>query len=331
MGFSDIVGQTRAIGDLKRAYTHGRVPNAYLFVGPSGIGKRKTALTLARLLNCEGERSDVEPCEICPSCRKILHNNHTDVWSIAPEKNTIKIQQIRHMQRMVRFPPNEAKMRVVIVDGVESMNIESSNAFLKILEEPPPDNLFVLLGESSSRLLPTIISRCQRVSFVPIARDLLQKVLVEAHGLDPIKAQIAAGIAEGSIGKALQMSEVLLGPERREFLQDLPDLHAPYTGVTLAMNWAEKVAQSGTHIPLYLDQIRMWLRDVMFLKEIEGAEQYVINQDCLPELRRHAQLISTEQIYTGIHAIEDAQYALSRNVSPLLSLEKMFLTLGGAA
>lgn len=331
MSFAQIVGQDRAIRDLRQAFVRGRVPNAYLFVGPQGVGKASCAMILARLLNCDGPRPEPDPCGMCASCRKIQHDNHTDVWVVEPEKSMIKIAQIRQLQRMVRFPPQDANVRVVMIDGVELMNREAANAFLKILEEPPPANLFVLICNSISQLLPTIISRCQRVNFGPVPRQVLSDFLVAAHGVDPVQAHLAAGISEGSVGKALQLDQHLLGPQRRTWLQSLADLHAQPEGKVLALTLAQQLHQASEQSVLYLDQLRIWLRDLLLLREIPASESLLINQDLLPALRRHASLISTEQIHRSVHVIEEVQIALRRNASAQLAFERLFFTLGGGS
>ena len=329
MGFVDIVGQDRAIRDLRIAYQRGRIPNAYLFTGPQGVGKYTTALVLARLINCEAVRSEPDSCDICPSCRKIFNNNHTDISTVAPEKSTIKIAQIRDLHRMVRFPPQDARTRVVIIDGVEMMNVEAANAFLKILEEPPPRNLFILISGSATQLLPTIISRCQKVAFGPIAKEPLQNLLVKKYGLDAFQAKMAASISEGSVGRALFLQEHLLGDNRRDFLQQLPELHDRPDGASLALNLAEKLSKSTNTISLYLDQVRIWLRDLLLLKEVPHSETMLINQDFLSLLKEHSLIISTEKIYLIIHKIEEIQKIIRlHNASPRLALESLFLALG---
>ena len=329
MNFGEILGQDKAIGDLRFAFERKRVPNAYLFVGPQGIGKATAAMVMAALINCEGPKQGSDPCEICISCRKIAHDNHTDIWLIQAEGNTIKIDQIRKLQRMVRFPPQEANMRVVMIDGAEKMGDEASNALLKILEEPPPNNLFILISSHGSRLLPTIISRCQRVSFVPLSKGILDKLLVEKHGMDPVQASLAAGISEGSVGKALELKEILTGEHRRELLLKLPELHREPEGAMLALDLADTIHRSNIPTSNYLDLIRTWFRDLLYIREVEGFQELLINYDLPSVLQGHADIVDTSSIYRSIHRLEEAEAAIQRYVSPLLTLEKLFLEIGG--
>lgn len=326
MGFEEIIGQSRAIDDLQAAFERGRIPNAYLFAGPAGIGKMSTALILARLVNCESPRSDIQPCDVCTACRKITHGNHPDIWTVEPVKSTIKIKQVREMQRLVRFAPQEGRMRIVIFDGVEKMNQESSNAFLKTLEEPPPDNLFILISSLPSQLLPTIISRCQRVPFGPIKRRPLQELLVEKHGFDPIAAELAAGISEGSVGRSLELDELLSGDERRIFLRSLPELHQGPQGALLAMELAEKMAKDLEHIEQFFTLLRIWFRDLMFVREVPDADTVLINLDLRTTLQEHAALLSTRAIVHIIRLLEQTEASLKRNAAPQLTLERFFLS-----
>lgn len=330
MGFEEVVGQSRAVEDLQAAFARGRVPSAYLFAGPRGVGKATSAMILARLVNCLGPRSDHHPCDVCLSCRKITNGNHPDIWTVVPDKNVMKIKQIREMQRLVRFPPQEGRVRVVVLDGVEKMNIEASNAFLKTLEEPPPGNLFVLISSLPSQLLPTILSRCQRVPFAPLRRDVLSQLLVDVHGRDPVVAALAAGVSEGSVGKALELDELLAGDDRREFLRALPELHKQPQGSLIAMELAESLSKDSSKANQYLTLVRIWFRDVLFLREVPGASERVINHDLQTTLQEHAALVSTNQITEMIRMIEETEAALKRNAAPQLTLERFFLRCGSS-
>lgn len=327
VGFEQIVGQSRAIRALQEAYARQRIPNAYLFAGPAGVGKSTTAQILAKLINCEGPRADNNPCDVCASCRKIEHGNHMDVTILEPDNNIFKIKQIRGLQRALRFPPQDGRMRVITLDGVEKMNQEAANAFLKILEEPPPNNLFVLVCSNPSLLLPTILSRCQRVPFAPIERDLLQNLLVERHGFDQIRAELASGLSEGSVARAIALDSNLTSEERRFFLQGLSGLHRQPKGTTLALELAQQLKDKGDQLPLYFDLLRTWYRDLLFLCELETPARHLIHRDLQSALERHQAMLNTDQIYQAIRAIEHATHALQRRAAPLLTLENLFLSL----
>jgi DNA polymerase-3 subunit delta' len=326
LGFEEIIGQQHAISALKEAFANKRIPNAYLFVGLRGVGKATTAQIFAKLLNCIAPTPDYNPCEHCNSCRKISHSNHVDVSVLEPENSTFRIDQIRELQRILRFPPQDGKMRIQILDGVECMSVESANAFLKILEEPPPGNLFLLVTPSIGQLLPTIISRCQRILFVPLTKKQLQDLLVKRHGLSPQRADLLAALAEGSVARALDLNTNLADELRSEFLSNLGDLHQPLVGITRAMELANHLKDKGAQLSLYFDLLRTWYRDLLFLREVPNAQSHIINKDFLNILHSQLEKMRDDDIYRAIRAIEDTTFALKHNAAPQLALENLFLS-----
>ena len=145
-----------------------KIPNALLFVGNPDLGKVEAALAFARALNCQQEKKGGHlACDRCRSCKKILSSMHPDIICVAPVKEKIKISQIRQIYGQIKAKPHEAKFRMVLIQGAESMNPEASNALLKILEEPPERTFFILTADRIDGLLPTILSRCRQVTFSP--------------------------------------------------------------------------------------------------------------------------------------------------------------------
>jgi len=156
-----VIGQDKALALLDRSLKENNVAHAYLFVGPRHIGKKTLALNLAQALNCD---ADKPPCGQCHSCRRILEQKHADVTCIGLDSKTeIGIDDIRKLQRLANLPPYEGKRKVFIIDDAEYLSTEAANSLLKILEEPPPKVVWVLLTAEEPRLLPTIVSRCQRL------------------------------------------------------------------------------------------------------------------------------------------------------------------------
>jgi len=183
MSFSSIYGQEGPIAVLRGAIGKNRVPHAFLFYGAEGIGKRTTALVFAKALNCE--KGGADSCDGCTSCRKIDSGNHPDILIIEPEGQFIKVADIKGLQERMRFRPLEGARRVVIIDDAERMNITSANSLLKTLEEPSPTNVFVLVS-SRPHLLPlTIPSRCHRLRFNPVQRDVIAAFLEKEIALFP--------------------------------------------------------------------------------------------------------------------------------------------------
>ena len=194
MGFETIRGQTAAVEFLRGAISRGRIPSAFLFHGPRHVGKRTTALALAMALNCP---QSPDGCGTCPSCRKIAEAVHPDVETISPDGQFIKIDQVREVQDRLGLIPYEAKKRVVIFSQAERMNLQSANAFLKTLEEPPGDTLIILCAEHSNRLLETIRSRCVPVRFSLLSEPDVRALLSSLGDLEGEALEFATRFAQG--------------------------------------------------------------------------------------------------------------------------------------
>jgi DNA polymerase-3 subunit delta' len=199
MALKDIIGQHKAVSMLQGILERDRLAGAYIFCGESGIGKKTTALSFAKAVNClhAGEKPDgmqesflaiahhpspitgFDACEVCNSCLKISAGTHPDVVTIAPEERIIKIEEIRAIEEALAFRPFEGRKKTVIVDDADSMNQSAANAFLKTLEEPPEDSLIILVTSRPDRLPATIRSRCSKIPFhthsLTSGRDILKK------------------------------------------------------------------------------------------------------------------------------------------------------------
>ena len=147
MSFVHVIGHDRQKDVLLRAVRHGRLAHAYLFAGPEGVGKRLMALALVRILFCAEERG----CGECPPCRKVDHHNHPDLHLLEPDGNSIKIEQIRNIQRDLNLRPHEAARKVCLIESAEAMTVGAANALLKTLEEPRGDTLLILLSSQIGR------------------------------------------------------------------------------------------------------------------------------------------------------------------------------------
>jgi DNA polymerase-3 subunit delta' len=184
----------------------GRVHGCLLFEGPRGVGKALTARWLAQTWNCELRGAD--PCGTCWSCRQIAKGSHPDVLTVGvdPDRKNpiISVDQARQLIAELQVKPFHARRRVVILDPADAMNPQAANALLKTFEEPRADTGFVLVTSAVSKLIPTILSRCQRVRFGPIAPDELVPFL-RARGV--AEPERLATLAEGCPGKALALAE----------------------------------------------------------------------------------------------------------------------------
>lgn len=230
MIFSGVVGQSLVKETLIGAIKKKRLAGSYLFFGPRGVGKWATALEVAKGLNCQREAA--EPCGSCASCIKIANLTHPDVTILFPlpsvrteeererfksekikepyfmigfdKPSYITVEEIRQMQRNLSLKPYEAKRRVVIIYQVENMASSGGNYLLKSLEEPPLDAVFMLISSEPSRLLPTILSRCQKIRFSSIGYNLIENYLKARYQLGPEQAGSYARMSRGSLGEALR-------------------------------------------------------------------------------------------------------------------------------
>src|SRR5215468_10669349 len=242
MGFSEFHGNEKIVAAVRGALRSGRVPHALLFTGPRGVGKFMLARMFAQAANCERLTDDF--CGQCDTCKRIsaladpqslidqglaergesadaatvervplILQPHPDVWALVPDpvrlKNPVvrpmlRIGQLRAVQRAAYFQPM-GRRRVFILDGAETMRWDVANVFLKILEEPPGSATLILTAPSPYALLPTIVSRCLQFHFAPLPQSAVESILREKTTRKPSDLKLAAKLAEGSPGLAMEM------------------------------------------------------------------------------------------------------------------------------
>ncbi len=202
MSFDTILGQEHAVRVLQGALSAGKVPHAYLFEGPPGVGKRLAARSLALALNCQDGGADA--CGACSDCRKIGADVHPDVrWLGLPEgKRRIPIESVREQERWLTVGPHEGRAKVLVIEPAEQMSDAAANALLKTLEEPRPGSFVVLVTAAASSLLPTVRSRCQRVRFGALPVAIVERLLA-GQGLAPEEARVLAALSGGSLDRAM--------------------------------------------------------------------------------------------------------------------------------
>ncbi len=215
-----IHGHDRVVERFRQTLKSGRLASTYLFVGPPGIGKRTFALKLAQALLCPAaSETDLDPCGTCDVCIQITACTHPDLITISKPagKNTIPVDLFigdcdhRRQQGLchdISLKPFAGGRKIAVIDDADDLSLESANALLKTLEEPPPRAVLILIGTSLQRQLPTIRSRAQIVRFAPLATDTLAKLLVEQQVIDDEQeARRLAKLAEGSLARATELAE----------------------------------------------------------------------------------------------------------------------------
>ncbi len=331
--FSEIIGQKKAVDFLKRVIGGDRIPHAYLFTGIKGVGKSTTALALARAVNCTSDATG-DGCGRCVTCRQLASGNFPDIISIAPDGQNIKIEQIRELNRDLNYKPVSGKYRITIIDRAEMMTEEAANSFLKTLEEPPPGNIIVLKVVDTRDLLPTIVSRCQRVPFNPLDRDIIKEYLVTYHDQDDNTAYLAAGIADGSLGKAIEICGEGFLDARRELidlflsLTEMSGDQAVETAIDYGKKFSKKGQDDQAGIDLY-GVIGIWktcLRDII-LARVNGNYDMMENRDYREDIQRLAARHDADKLVESFFLVDNYQRDLIRNPNAGLLMEKMLLEL----
>jgi DNA polymerase-3 subunit delta' len=333
--WSDIRGQERPLNILQTALETGRVHHAYLFTGLKGVGKFLSAHTYSAIVNCERRADDVfeDACGQCGSCRKIAQRQHPDILFVEPEKDRIKISQIREIQRSSNRAPHQAKYRIVIIDEAHTMTEEASNALLKTLEEPSARMRLILVTDQPHGLLDTIISRCQVLRFGALDHDdvidLLDKVLEQNGSLDePLPDElmdVAARYGEGSIGRSVAIVESGMLEDRRAFLEEV--LGLPRGQTIPLLDLADELSSKKGELNQRLDVLKLFFRDVMLYKtnpnEAQTSGERLVNRDLIDLTASYAEEVSMEDLFELIDEIREAQRLLLRNVNAQLITEEL--------
>lgn len=343
MGFSEIIGQERAIASLRASIGRGALHHAYLFAGPPGVGKGMVARLLAQAANCEGKKaegSEADACGKCVPCRKIARGVHPDVLFVSEERAMAKagtwepragktpskdivVDQVRDVvDRRLSLKRFEGRRRFVVFDPADAMNVQAQNALLKTLEEPPPETTLVLVSSYADGLLPTIRSRCLRLSFGPIPAALIEARL-ETQGREPQAARFVAALSGGSLGRALAFpsDETELAEERAAIL----DAAALDPGD--ASGWLAYAARHGKdreRATETCELLSLWLRDILACKA--GVPPSALKLADVGEATKTvAALLSAGDLLRRREGIQNTTEALTQNASPVLALEAMII------
>ncbi|MBW1851857.1 MAG: DNA polymerase III subunit delta', partial [Deltaproteobacteria bacterium] len=311
MMFSEILGQKTAKKFLKQVMAGKKIPHAYLFTGIPGVGKTSTAMAFSMALNCR-EPVDFDGCGHCPSCRQLMGGNYPDFLSIQPEGQNILIKQIRDLNRSFSFAPVSARYRVSVIHQAETMTDEAANSFLKTLEEPPLGNILILKVTEPLDLLPTIVSRCQKVPFQPLAVQDMTSWLVNNKGLDKEAATLLARISAGSLGRALRMYDGDFFEKRKAWLSKLMELpgFSREEALNMALECAAEDRKKGLDMPAsgeagILDMLVVWgtwYRDLLLLK-VGAPNDLLINIDFSNKLGNIFESFEADSLIDCIQAV----------------------------
>ena len=320
--FKELRGNTPVVEQLRRSAASGRSSHAYLFRGGAGAGKRLIANTLAKALQCEGEK---RPCDSCKSCHAFNHGNHPDVIYFQPLKNgkTYTIEDVREqLLETVDLKPFQYEKKIYIIEKADTLNIQSQNALLKTLEEPPAHAVFLLLAERAEAFLPTILSRVVVMKIRPLSAETIADYLMQAGHLAE-ESHILSAYAQGRIGQALELVEDEGFREmRQDILGKLEVLPSMSEGDAYLL---AKDLEGYKNDLRFLDIMELWYRDLLTAKSLR-EEGYLIQRDKKDAIFRAAKEPAA-LLAKKAAAVRTARMRLAQNANFRLTMEVMLMDL----
>jgi DNA polymerase-3 subunit gamma/tau len=312
--FDDLVGQAHVSRTLKNAVGQNRLAHAYLFVGPRGIGKTSTARILAKSLNCV-KGPTVTPCGECDNCREIAAGNSLDVIEIDGASNN-SVEDVRQLRENVRYAPAKGRYKIYLIDEVHMLSPAAFNALLKTLEEPPEHVKFIFATTEPQKVLPTILSRCQRFDLHRIPANLIAKHLQFIAGreqitLEPAAAHAVARGAEGGLRDAESMLDQLVafcGEKISESdVLDVFGFTSEQTVVDLtgrilrgetpgAIDLLHQQSEAGKDMMRLMSDLIAYLRDLLVFKAKPDALKEDVEVDVQTSLATHAELVTMDRL-----------------------------------
>lgn len=345
--FDVLAHQPVAIPALRRAFAGGRLAHAHLFWGPEGVGKTRAALALAQALFCTGSPA---PCGECADCRRVPRLAHPDLHLVLPALRveagdpsaeletyardlgaclrlprlaTIGIERVRGLKLESAKAGVERDRRVIVLREAERMTPEAAQAALKLIEEPRPGTFLLLTAADPSHLLPTIISRCQQLRFRPLPLDFIAGQVAERFSIEPGAARLVAGLAQGSLSRAVGLAELDATKLRNRALA-LFETPAPDAGQVARRVQALGAAWNPDLARITVDLMITWYGDLVAVRQGLTPDR-LVHADRLGDLRAAAAGLSAGEIRRRIGLLEEMLEAIEQNVNPALALQATLL------
>ncbi|MDP2927958.1 MAG: DNA polymerase III subunit gamma/tau [Candidatus Omnitrophota bacterium] len=338
--FESIIGQDHIVGTLKNAIQKDRLAHAYLFAGPRGVGKTSTARILAKALNCK-EGPTLKPCQKCPSCLEINQGRSLDVIEIDGASNR-GIDEIRALRENVKFSPTHGKYKVYIIDEVHQITPDGFNALLKTLEEPPEFVKFIFATTHPQKVMPTIISRCQRMDFrrITVIEIIAQLEKIVRQENIVVDKEVLAAVARSSDGSLRDAESVLdqlvsfskenislkdaisvLGMVEQDVLFALTDkIIQKDPGAALKL--FNEIIDDGKDPGVFLVNLIEHFRNLMVAKVSKADAKLVdLPQEICDHLFKQSQSMSLEEIFTAFNILIATQEMTKRLDSQRIPLE----------
>lgn len=337
--FEDVAGQEHIITTLRHAVEENKIAHAYLFCGPRGTGKTTIAKLLAKAINCTG---DIKPCDECENCKEITLGSHPDVIEIDAASNN-GVDEVRSLIEKVKYAPTQGKYKVYIIDEVHMMSTGAFNALLKTLEEPPAHVVFILATTEPHKILPTIISRCQRFDFTKLSMldivNRMKKVITEEHyQCDDEALEMIAKLADGGMRDALSILEQCLAfNDQHLTIQDVNQIYGivslenkiDFIKILLSkdmkksLSKLEEMKMNGIDIKrLTLDLVDI-LKDIVIYRNTQDESiLFVLSKFYLDMIVPY---ITCEEALTFIDILMEASEKYSKVINPSIYFELAIL------
>jgi DNA polymerase-3 subunit delta' len=319
---SEIIGNERLLRILRK----GELPQAALFAGPEGVGKKTIALLLAAKANCHSPVGN-DLCGVCGSCVRAAAGNHPDIllFQVRPRETKISVDDMRRLNEEAQYRPFEGRFRFFVVDRAEKMSPNAANSILKTLEEPPSTSRIVLVTAFPHLILPTIRSRCQTFRFLPLERGEIMNYLETQTDLE--QESLRASFSAGSIGAALSIDIEKTLDERDAILSLLQEWleKRRFSVIFRYCNRKPLVSKmkSRDAVYQYLVQLELLCYDLYFLAV--GTPERIVNQDRCKELGEMASTVAPGEISRLVDSVLDAKRDLERNVNSTICFQTLWL------
>ena len=324
--FYDIVGQEHITTTVKNQILNDRIAHAYLFCGTRGTGKTTTAKVFAKALNCL-DLKDGEPCNECEMCRKINDGLAIDVTELDAASNN-GVDKIRDIIDDVKYPPQEARFKVYIMDEVHMLSTGAVNAFLKTLEEPPNNVIFILATTDPQKLPITILSRCQRFDFKRINNneitERLRKIVNEQNALaDDKSLNLIARVSDGAMRDALSILDQaismgngaveydvlinMLGLVTNDHLFNLTN-SVIQRNVEKSISIIDEVVYAGKDIYLFIKDLIAHYRNILMAKVTNNPEEVLdMSEENIALIKEQASKIRAEEVMRYIRILQETE------------------------
>jgi DNA polymerase-3 subunit gamma/tau len=346
--FDEVIAQEHIATTLKNAISLNRVAHAYLFSGPRGIGKTSTARILAKALNCQ-KGPCLKPCNVCENCRQISEGRSLDVLEIDGASNR-GIEQIRQLRENVKFAPAQARFKIYIIDEVHQITTDGFNALLKTLEEPPAHVKFIFATTQAYKVLPTILSRCQRFDFRPLSvSSIVDKLkrIVEAEKID-VKEDVLVYIAAAAVGSMRDAESILdqlnsfcrtkvdletvasmLGMIDRQVLEEISRKIIERNSCE-ALILLDKIINEGKGLFQFITALMEHFRHILVTKTVRQEDVpglIDLPPDFLQGIAEQAKNLTLEEIFYIFNVLVRAQENLRRALSSRVVVEMAIVKL----